>query len=382
MEIKNLNIISFNIPYPADYGGVIDVFYRLKAFSEAGIKIHLHCFQYGREESVELERLCEKVTYYPRSCSIIHQLSMKPFIVKTRSSNKLLNNLLENDWPILFEGLHSCYYLDHPKLINRLKVVRSHNIEHHYYSGLADKATSLKDRGYFRIEAWKLKQFENVLQFANHIAAISEADKDYLQNKFGEVFLMLPAHPSDEVKIVSGKGNYVLYHGDLSTRENTDAALFILRAIAPKLDVRFVLAGKNPSNVLLKEVLAIGNAEIIGNPSHEEMQKLISNAHINLLPTFQTSGFKLKLLNALFNGRFCMGTPQLVEGTGLASACILKEKAYDFVTEIDRLMKMDFTNEMIEKRKALLKTYSNSASIQYLLSIINQRSAQTLRNIS
>ena len=37
---KHLHIISFDVPYPANYGGVIDVFYKLKALHAEGIKIH------------------------------------------------------------------------------------------------------------------------------------------------------------------------------------------------------------------------------------------------------------------------------------------------------------------------------------------------------
>ena len=39
-----LNVVSFDIPYPPDYGGVIDIYYKIKALNSAGIKIHLHCF--------------------------------------------------------------------------------------------------------------------------------------------------------------------------------------------------------------------------------------------------------------------------------------------------------------------------------------------------
>ena len=31
----HLHIIAFNVPYPANYGGVIDVFYRIKALAGA-----------------------------------------------------------------------------------------------------------------------------------------------------------------------------------------------------------------------------------------------------------------------------------------------------------------------------------------------------------
>ena len=48
---KHLHIVSFDVPYPPDYGGAIDVYYKLKALHEEGIKIYLHCFEYGRGES-------------------------------------------------------------------------------------------------------------------------------------------------------------------------------------------------------------------------------------------------------------------------------------------------------------------------------------------
>ena len=40
----DLHIVSFNVPWPANYGGVMDVFYRLRALSRAGLRIHLHCY--------------------------------------------------------------------------------------------------------------------------------------------------------------------------------------------------------------------------------------------------------------------------------------------------------------------------------------------------
>ncbi|HMX05330.1 MAG TPA: hypothetical protein PKE14_11715, partial [Chitinophagales bacterium] len=66
MKSKHLHIISFNVPYPPDYGGVIDVFNKIKALHAEGIKIHLHCFEYGRNEAPELNAFCEHVYYYPR----------------------------------------------------------------------------------------------------------------------------------------------------------------------------------------------------------------------------------------------------------------------------------------------------------------------------
>lgn len=38
-----LNIICFDVPFPADYGGAIEEFYKIKSLHAAGVKIYLHC---------------------------------------------------------------------------------------------------------------------------------------------------------------------------------------------------------------------------------------------------------------------------------------------------------------------------------------------------
>jgi len=127
---KHLHIISFDVPYPPNYGGVIDVFYKIKSLNELGIKVHLHCFEYGRAEARVLESICEKVHYYKRSMQKRYLFNPLPFVVVSRTSEKLSQNLLRDKHPILFEGLHCCFLLNDNRLNDRLKIARSHNIEH------------------------------------------------------------------------------------------------------------------------------------------------------------------------------------------------------------------------------------------------------------
>lgn len=57
---RYLNIIAFNIPWPANYGGIIDVYYKIKALHQCGVKIILHCFEYERAHSPELEAIAKR----------------------------------------------------------------------------------------------------------------------------------------------------------------------------------------------------------------------------------------------------------------------------------------------------------------------------------
>ncbi|MBK7131217.1 MAG: hypothetical protein IPH66_17930 [Crocinitomicaceae bacterium] len=138
---KKLHIIAFDVPWPPNYGGIVDVFYKLKSLHDAGVKIIYHCFYYSghNKPTDELNQYCEKLYYYHRPKNIFKLLfSVKPYVVSSRSSKKLLDNLCRDDAPILFDGLQTCAFLNHPALQNRKKYVRANNIEHTYYRELAE----------------------------------------------------------------------------------------------------------------------------------------------------------------------------------------------------------------------------------------------------
>ena len=139
---KFINVVALNIPYPANYGGVIDIYYKLKALHDCGVRIILHCFEYERPEAPELLDICEEVHYYKRHTGLRTNLTLLPYNVYSRKDPRLLAALLTNDYPILFEGLHSCYYLGDKRLRHRLKIFRECNIEHDYYRALVKPSGS------------------------------------------------------------------------------------------------------------------------------------------------------------------------------------------------------------------------------------------------
>ncbi len=169
---RGIHIISFDVPYPPNYGGVIDVFFKVRALHAKGVKVHLHCFQYGREGANVLTKYCESVKYYPRNVAKSQLFMKQPYIVISRDSERLVTDLLNDDYPILFEGIHTCNALIDPRLADRFKIVRTHNIEHDYYTNLAKVESNIFKRYYFYNEASKLETFESVLQKAQIIAAI------------------------------------------------------------------------------------------------------------------------------------------------------------------------------------------------------------------
>ena len=145
----------------------------------------------------------------------------------------------------------------------------------------------------------------------------------------------------------------------------------MLQNVFEKLSLPFVIAGKDPSPKLTRLVHDHPNTCMVANPSEKEMQDLVSKAQINILPSFNNTGVKLKLINALFNGRHCVVNEQGVAGTGLESACHIATDAASFQNIINDLYDKPFTEQEIENRIGLLKRkYDNETNAIRLVKMI------------
>ncbi len=373
MPDKHLHIISFDVPYPANYGGVIDVYYKLVALKKEGIKVHLHCFEYGREKAKQLEEFCHEVNYYPRNTGIFSNLSVKPYIVNSRRSEKLITNLLKDDYPILFEGLHSCFYIDDGRIKNRFKIYRESNIEHHYYFHLFKSEKNLLKKVFFLAESYRLKVFQKNLEHADLMLVVSQSDTDYLRKQFVDKNVeYLPSfHPNDEFSVISGQNDYIFYHGKLSVTENYKAAEFLIEKIFSKTNRKLIIAGMDPPEHLRKLCRQAKNVKLIENPDDKTMFDLIQNAQANILITFQATGLKLKLLNTLYKGRFCIVNPEMVQGTGLESLCKVGNSSTELLQLIENVFKLNFDiNEVKARRNILMKHYSNKINSQKLIDLV------------
>jgi hypothetical protein len=373
----SLNIISFDVPFPANYGGVIDVFYKLKYLHDKGVKIYLHCFEYGREHSAELEKLCEKVYYYPRKTGILNNFSSLPYTVKSRISADLEKNLLNNDHPILFEVLHTCYLLDLPNLKGRLKIFRHSNIEHDYYDHLAASEKNILKKFYLKAEARKLKKFESILEHADLILAVSQTDLAYFRNKYPNVRSeYLPSfHPNTEMMAIPGKGDYILYHGKLSVSENYEAVEWLIKNVFSKLKFTVKIAGLDPPSFLKTLCEKYPHIELLASPSSIEMDELMRNAQVHVLYTAQATGLKLKLLNVLHSGRFIVCNSKMLEGTDVRSSQSLavSNTPEDFIKDIEACFSRSFSTELLEERKHQLTTFSNEKNTEKLIGFLKKK---------
>ncbi len=366
---KSIHIVALDVPYPLDYGGAIDMFYRIKALHELGYKITLHCFEYGRGKQSELVKYTEEVIYYPRKKSVLDWLSKTPFIVKSRSSETLLANLLKDNSPILFEGIHCTAHLNNPKLKDSIKFVRCHNIEHDYYNSLAKRAKGLK-RLFYSSEAKKLRAYESKLSEATALLAIQNKDLDHFKGINPNTVLLPASLPELEIKNNIQTEDFGLFHGNLSVSENDAAATWIVENVISKIaDFDFRIAGKNPSDTLI-ELCKKHKVKLITSPSHEEMSHLISTAKVHIQYTDQPTGLKLKLLNALLSNGAVIANSVMVYGSGLDEHCTIADSPKAFIDAIAVARKSEQTKAIQKRRNAILaqfNTLNNCKVIEELI---------------
>jgi hypothetical protein len=344
------------VPAPPDFGGAIDVFYKMKALYQLGIKIIMHCFEYKRSASDDLKNYCEEVYYYPRKTGLISQFSFVPYIVNSRQCPDLLERLIKDNYPVLYEGLHTIAYLGHPALKGKKQWVRAHNIEHDYYNSLFHAEKQIHKKMYYKLEAWKLKRFNSNLALADGIFAISQSDAETLINTNSNTCLIPAFNGYSEISSTTKKGEYILYHGDLSVAENNRSAEFMID-VCKDLPYRLIIAGKDPQNQLIHFINQYHNFKLIENPTEDEMKQLIQNAGVILLPAKQKTGLRLKLLASLFMGQHCIASPEMVISTGLEKLCHLAENKEEWQQTIKLCMNTSFTQYHIKQRQEPLKVY-------------------------
>ena len=371
MSAKYIHVISFNIPFPPDYGGIIDIYYKLKALKQAGVRIILHCYSYGRQPSKELEDLCNTVHYYQRDSGPLYFLSRDPYIVSTRNAKPMPKNLFGDSFPVLFEGIHTTALLPACSKAGKRSLVRTHNIEHDYYRALSRSETRIFNKAFHYIESLKLRRYESVLKYADHILAISRPEAKYFESVYGKTHFIPAFHRFEDINIKPGIGSYILFHGNLGVAENSDVFLRLVMNVLSTTEYRVIVAGKNPPNRFARQLNAFSNIELIANPEDEVLDRLIQNAQVNLLYTAQSTGIKLKLLHALFSGRHCLVNREMVEGTGLAHLCVEANHPGEMISSLEELMKKPFSEEKISERKTALMDYSTRAGAEKIIRLLD-----------
>ena len=186
-------------------------------------------------------------------------------------------------------------------------------------------------------------------------------------------------HKEDGVFMKEGRGDFALYHGKLSVPENEQAATYLIKEVWDISMPQLIIAGHKPSPALGMLARGKKNIRIIPDPSEEKMFELIRDAHLHIMVSFQPTGLKLKLLNALYNGRFCLVSKNMVAGTQLAALCLIADSPDELREKAMSCFGEEFTEEMIQARLMYLENnYSNKKNCKELMNFLTLRNEKDI----
>lgn len=370
----SLQIVCFNVPFPPNFGGAIDVFYKIKALHALGVRLHLHCFTYDDYQPADaLHDYCESIHYYKRSGNILKHVSNKPFIVNSRKQPALLKNLISIGAPILFEGLHTTGYINERDLDHISKGIRMHNVESAYYKKLANWEPNIVKKTYFLTESSRLANYEESIFYTNvHLFAISNFDFTYYEtNHRGIAHLVYPFHPFENVISQPGKGEYIFLHADFSIAENAQWAEELLPVLCGQTNLNVQIAGKKAFDISINKEIDRSKLTVESDVTIERMHELLKAAHIHIVQSFNSEGFKLKLLYSLFTGRHIIANDHIIKGTSLNELVHLANNKEQVLKCINKLEKEPFTETEITRRTEVLDTrFSNKLNAQKIIDFL------------
>ncbi len=359
MTNHSLHIISFDNPFPPCYGGVIDVFYKIKALHSTGIAIHLHCFvDEIPSEYNELKNYTAAVFFYKRKLKILAHLQCKPFSVKSRFSKELITRLNEDNFPILFEGLQTTAILNTLDNKSRKLFLRLHNNEAKYYKGIAVSEQNYFKKWIYFVESLKYKQYQKTVFFAfDKIFSLSEIENREV-NQISNNSLYIPVfHGNETVKQLSDFGEFALYHGDLRISDNQRAVTFLISIFKELPDYKFIIASKSIGKNIEKQINNCSNISFFHANNHDDLEKLFQKAQLHVLYSFQQSGTKLKVINALFNGRHCLINSKMVDNSSIVELCSVADEREVYKEKIKHLIREPYQH--YENRLVILNSLLN-----------------------
>ncbi|MFV0564642.1 MAG: hypothetical protein ACK5NB_02305 [Flavobacteriaceae bacterium] len=364
---KEIQIVAFENPYPPNYGGAIDVFYKIKALNEIGINVILHAFYSERNDISGLKPYCKTIHLYKRNTRLTKMFSVLPYTVATRCSNALKDNLNKSEAPIVFESLRVAAVLQKHDFKQKT-AVRCHNIEHDYNWGLFKSERNWLKKTAFYFEGLKYKYFERVLNKADILLPISNYETIYFKKHYRPKSCFLPVfQENNNITAQKGFGKYALYHGDLSVADNLRVAFF-MADVFKSLNVPLIIASSTKAPELIEHIKKHAHISFQLILNNKQLDGLIENAHINTLYSFQRSGTKLKVFNALFKGRHCIVNKNMVDDEAVLSVCTVAETKTDYQNTVIRLFDEKFV--LSQKRIEALKKYDTKQNAKKLVGIM------------
>ena len=360
---RSLNVISGQIPCPNTLGNAQQTYWLLESLSEAGIDVHLYtfCEQSSNVDATtdpQLSKICKAVTTYPINKGHRNFSFSAPYTTSRFLNQQLTQDLSNNNYPILIEGMGPCGLALTKALESRKIWVRLLTYAPNYFRYLHERSINPLKKLFYQREAILSKRVLKKINQRVSWIVTSGADKQNLEELFfsGNIQMLAPyASSSNNISSKTGLGNYCLFQGNLSDAATHKTARWLLTHVFHNLKVPFVITGNNPTPSLVALAHKQPHTCIVANPSSTERQDMIEKAQIIIQPSFIKEDADEALLEGIKKGRHCL-TNSKTTSSHLGTCYHQGASANAFQEIIIQLYHHPFSEEEIDTRKKFIAT--------------------------
>ncbi|WP_168121089.1 glycosyltransferase family 4 protein [Paenibacillus sp. HB172176] len=318
-------IACSDFPYPADHGGRVDTWGRIKVLSELGWQIDLvvcgKTTPTAEEKEVVLRyvadiRLCD------RRSRILDLLHPDPLQVRSRTALRHVKLNGPYDY-VLLEGDYVYPILDNPEVRSDMAILRVHNDESIYFKALARSSSHPLHKLYYTIESGKFVRHERKLRsrIDKHLfISNKEFEKFRMGNETASSRFLPPPVTSGSFRSNSFASKQVVFIGSLFMPNNREGIEWYLTHVHEKLlenpEYSFVIAG-NSRGGSLDWLKRYNLSRVVVHDSPESLDGIYEQGCLFVNPMQNGAGVKLKTIEAIQNGLPVVSTSVGSEGTGL-----------------------------------------------------------------
>lgn len=229
---------------------------------------------------------------------------------------KLVSVLQSTSFDVIhLESIFCAPYINSIRQNSSAKVVlRTHNVEHQIWQGLAQKESNPIKRWYLNLLSSRLKKFElQVLRQVDAIVPITADDEsEFRKLEISTNSQVIPIGISTELfeyRIATTEPIHLYHLGAMDWAPNIEGIEWFLDKIWPKIEQEFPsikcsLAGrKMPENIIER---AKGNLHIQGRV--DSLEEFIKDKNVAVIPLLSGSGMRVKILEALTAGKVVITT--------------------------------------------------------------------------
>jgi len=331
----NILFLSTENPFPLDHGHHLRTYHVLKALADV-YTVHFIGFTQddsGFKHKPKLQEFCKSVDIFQLKyrgrrqllLSVLNFFSPLPLIAQKYYDPAVANHIkklieaAEIDL-VHFDLLHLAQYR---KELNGLpSILVNHNVESLRVLRWSKVERNPLMKTFLRYQYRKLEKFEkSVCSKFNKCTVVSETDKESLAKLCGGGNFVIIPNGVDIDYFQMSKANILpntlVWAGSMSGAYNRDAAIYFLERIWPDIqiaipEVKVVFIGNSPPKILKKMASENSNVEYTGYV--EDVRPYIAKSAIFIAPLRSGSGTKVKVLNAMSQGKLIITTSVGAEG--------------------------------------------------------------------